>query len=129
MQIIDFIQRSASQFQSPDTLIGYGIPDFTLANNLLSLSEFNVSTKSVMNVFPNPWNNNSALHVLYFSEKTEVITLAVVDILGRTLYSENRSVAGGIYQDITLEPNVSNGTYLVTIYSSKGIYNSKIIKQ
>jgi len=129
MQIIDFIQRSASQFQSPDTLIGYGIPNFTLANNLLSLSEFNVSTSSVMNVFPNPWNTTSKLHVLYFSDKTEVVTLAVVDVLGRTVYSEKQSVAGGIYQDLAIEPNISNGTYLVTIYSSKGIYNSKIIKQ
>jgi hypothetical protein len=82
-----------------------------------------------MNVFPNPWNTTSKLHVLYFSDKTEVVTLAVVDVLGRTVYSEKQSVAGGIYQDLAIEPNISNGTYLVTIYSSKGIYNSKIIKQ
>jgi serine protease AprX len=129
MQIIDFIQRSSSQFQFPDTLIGYGIPNFTLANNLLSLSEFNVSTSSAMNVFPNPWNNNSPLHVLYLSEKTEVITLEIVDVLGRVMYSESRNVSGGIYEDLQIKVDISNGTYLVNIYSSKEVLTSKFIKQ
>ncbi|MBK8416394.1 MAG: S8 family serine peptidase [Bacteroidetes bacterium] len=31
MEIINAIQQSASQFTSPDSLLGYGIPDFPLA--------------------------------------------------------------------------------------------------
>lgn len=33
MDIIRVVKRSASQFSNPDTLLGYGIPNFSLANS------------------------------------------------------------------------------------------------
>ena len=37
MDIIRVVKRSASQFSNPDTLLGYGIPNFSLANSFLDL--------------------------------------------------------------------------------------------
>ncbi|MFH1321484.1 MAG: S8 family serine peptidase [Bacteroidota bacterium] len=36
MQVFDAIQQSASQYQNPDYLLGYGIPFFTAANLIIS---------------------------------------------------------------------------------------------
>jgi hypothetical protein len=50
-EIIKAIRRTASQYHSPDSLIGYGIPDLELADILLAATKPNAGE---IHVFPNP---------------------------------------------------------------------------
>ncbi|MDZ7605892.1 MAG: S8 family serine peptidase [Cyclobacteriaceae bacterium] len=52
MEVIQYLKMSASQAHRPDTLQGYGIPNFTLAFNKAKLNEGGIEEKLV--VFPNP---------------------------------------------------------------------------
>jgi hypothetical protein len=52
MEIRHAIQLSSSQFFSPDSLKGYGIPDFCQSNILLSAQSENAV--NTFHVFPNP---------------------------------------------------------------------------
>lgn len=55
-EIMDFVKRSSDQFQNPDNLKGYGVPDFGLAlEQVLSVAE-NLVHKPI--VYPNPVNSN-----------------------------------------------------------------------
>jgi subtilisin family serine protease len=52
------IEQSASQYSSPDSLLGYGIPDFEKADKYLKVnSTTSLSTKSGWFVYPNPFSN------------------------------------------------------------------------
>ncbi|UYZ60244.1 S8 family peptidase [Hymenobacter latericus] len=67
-QVIEWLQRSASQANRPDNLQGYGIPSFTRAYNLLHPNN-PLSTRSShnpggeMSIFPNPAGRELALQL------------------------------------------------------------------
>lgn len=55
-EVMDFVRQSASQFSTPDDLLGYGIPDLDLARNLaLSIEDQSIET---VKVYPNPVTNS-----------------------------------------------------------------------
>lgn len=51
-EIIQYLKMTSSQSDVPDTLLGYGIPNFSRAFNRIKVTEGEVSNKYV--VFPNP---------------------------------------------------------------------------
>ena len=54
-QIMDAIRESAHQFSAPDSLLGYGIPDFCVANDILNNSAvINESVFDKLQVYPVP---------------------------------------------------------------------------
>ncbi|MBC8084002.1 MAG: S8 family serine peptidase [Hymenobacter sp.] len=61
-QVIRFLQRSGSQYASPDDLLGYGIPNFVLAYNLANpgspLAAANPAAAGKLLVYPNPAKDN-----------------------------------------------------------------------
>jgi serine protease AprX len=69
MQVRNAIIESASQYQNPDTLLGYGIPNFTLADYFLSvLSEEEMGlVQNDVFLFPNPFNENFRLAQIYLN--------------------------------------------------------------
>lgn len=58
-QIKTAIEQSASQFLTPDKRVGYGIPDFKKAYQLLSSPNYvsNSKLESEIILFPNPIND------------------------------------------------------------------------
>ena len=62
-QVINFLQRSGSQYTTPDNLRGYGIPNFVLAYSLANpgvpLATSNqATTNGQLVLYPNPVNGN-----------------------------------------------------------------------
>lgn len=52
------IEQSASQYAKPDTLLGYGIPDFEKADKYLKVnSALSLTVSTNWNVFPNPFSS------------------------------------------------------------------------
>ncbi len=58
MQVKMAIEQSAHQYSKPDSLLGYGIPDFEKADKYLKLnSAQSLISKNSWLVFPNPFND------------------------------------------------------------------------
>ena len=119
-EIIKAIRRTASQYHTPDSLIGYGIPDLELADLLLTASK---PTASRIHVFPNPATQYINL---WFPDTDEAGNYyEIIDVTGRKMqegriYSNNQNQAE-IYVEL-----LAAGTYLILVHTQyermKGIF-------
>lgn len=91
-QLISAIKSSASQSNSPDTLLGFGIPNFAFASMLLSVSEETSITADQILVFPNPAFMSEAVELkLTAAPTTGTLQFRMYDALGRSVYSTTAS--------------------------------------
>src|SRR6185437_7501992 len=74
MQVINAIKQSASQFSTPDSLLGYGIPDFCVADQIL---KGNIGIKSL---------SSNLINTLCGSNDCP-LTVNVYDVAGRLVLS------------------------------------------
>ena len=59
MDLMNAIKATASKSVNPDNLMGWGIPDFLLANNLLTTNLIQISNPiKELKIFPNPFNRH-----------------------------------------------------------------------
>jgi serine protease AprX len=128
MQVRDAIIESASQYQNPDTLLGYGIPDFAIADQILSVlgdSEVEVAPSNV-SLFPNPFSQELSLRI----DLTQISSQAEITVLNYT----GQIVA---QQSIPLENRITqlrgfetlpSGLYVFNILIGKQVYSFKMMR-
>ena len=120
MQVISAIKQSASQFTTPDSLLGYGIPDFCVADQIL---KGNIGIKSL---------SSNLINTLCGSNDCP-LTVNVYDVAGRLVLStqtksSQTNSTDKIIQSLDLS-NISGGLYVVKISSSNGnSYTKKLVK-
>ena len=129
MQIIDAIKESSSQFSNPDSLLGYGIPNFAAAYLMLSgtqISDFD--KQSQVTVFPNPFRD--ILYLCFFSIDTETVDIEIYDINGKSVYAELglQRNTGYNYFSIGQLNAFPNGLYALRIVSNRQIFTRKVLK-
>lgn len=131
MEVIDIIKRSSSQFNAPDTSLGYGIPDVYAAHIFLKTSGFIDIKKGNMRVFPNPFNEN--LNIEYFNEDITIpynLRIELFDLFGKQLmnqfYSEvkNNYKLSSFYQ----LQNINTGMYILRLTADNMTMERKILK-
>jgi WD40 repeat protein len=75
-EIMDAVRQSASQYNNPDTLLGYGIPDYLKADSLLSVPVTTEITMDIRVFLEGPYDgnvmNNGLLEVLPTSQPYDV---------------------------------------------------------
>jgi serine protease AprX len=123
MEVIAAIRQSASQYASPDSLMGYGIPDFCLANQILK------STGGLADNVELQFTGNG-LTVSGLNDCT--LSVDLYDVTGRLLESASASVRYGQRTTISLAAYdaAPAGVYLVKITSDKGYKSArKLAKQ
>lgn len=135
MTIIDAVQKSASQASNPDSLMGYGIPDFS--NAALFLPSDTTDTTGIpelkpdeiINVFPNPFL--STFTILYRADKAKDIQVTVTDMQGKKVLGNTYAVKPGQVNNIVLSglENAAKGQYVVTIKAGKEKYSKKMLKE
>lgn len=119
-QIMQIVRESASQYNTPDNFLGYGIPDLQQALNIgLSISELQIENE-VLFIYPNPASNRLNVN---FTE--DIVTINIVDVLGKlvrkkTLSQSNPSIA---INDLT------SGVYFVKLETSNSSKTIKLIKE
>jgi subtilisin family serine protease len=129
MEILNSIQLSGSMASNPDNQMGYGIPDFGLAN--LILSGFNtdlVSETNDIDIYPNPFYDE--LKIVYNSADTQQISIEILDISGKLVYSKQniKRNSGLNYFKITNLEDLHRGVYFLKISSDVMIVSEKIVK-
>ncbi|QNH64004.1 S8 family serine peptidase [Hymenobacter sediminicola] len=118
-QVISFLQRSGSQFASPDNLLGYGIPNFVTAYNLanpnapLSAADPKVAAGQLF-IYPNPVRNNE----LYL-QLTEAFH-------GKPLRFRFYDARGALVAEQTLAATGTNEVRLTPGPLAKGVYTCDV---
>ena len=101
--------------------------DTVLAEPISSINE--ISNDFAVNLFPNPTTDILNVRIISNSNKTEKITIDLVDALGRTVSSFGENFNGN---SGTFTMNVSaieNGVYFVRMESESGIVTKSFVKK
>ncbi|MFH6768254.1 S8 family serine peptidase [Gaetbulibacter aquiaggeris] len=120
-EIMQLVRESASQFNSPDYFLGYGIPNLQLAlNNALSMKDSEENNLDIK-IFPNPLSN--ILNIAVPSNDNESKGI-FYNILGKKVLEidldKNKSLL-----DLSF---LSSGLYLLKIESQTFSQTFKIVK-
>ena len=117
-EIIQSIRESASQFSAPDTLLGYGIPNF--CTPFAGLVPVNAGTVSI---YPNPAKDQ----ITITGVGSEYANYLLVNELGEVILKGSvHSIDGGMHVNIA---GIANGWYVLKIQSSEAHFLEKVIIQ
>ena len=107
MQIINAIIQSAHLYQTPNDQMGYGIPNYSLANALLL--DVEAIDEVTLDIYPNPVSSNARAY-LYTANHTD-ISYRLVDMQGRVMLQVKNDWS---YALIPIEiPTLSSGVYIL----------------
>ncbi len=128
MQVIDAIRMSASQFSNPDSLLGYGIPDFQQACNILSVPEDGPEPPGILALAgPNPFSGD-LLFTFHPARDLDVV-FTVTDPAGRLVRTLNSKVPGGTETTFRMAGDFAAGMYLLSAVTQESVRTIRILKQ
>ncbi|MDR1182428.1 MAG: S8 family peptidase [Bacteroidales bacterium] len=119
-EIIRAILQSCNHVTLPDTLTGYGIPDYWQAYRILEAS--NLVKKELQIIYPNPVQSTLTIKAYY---PNRLFRVEMIDIMGRPLFSSSYEGNDCISLDISSLPG---GIYVLKIHSDEGIAVKRISK-
>ncbi len=113
MEIIHKIEESAHQYSNPDYFLGYGIPDFGKAANLINTNIVTFAETIIVKVYPNPFSNY--INIESLQNSNEKISAELYNIIGVKLKEVNESKNG--FNKLILDNlgGLSSGMYLLKI--------------
>ena len=126
IEVIQYLKMTASQSDAPDTLIGYGLPNFVRAFNKVKINEGDIVDKFV--IFPNPVTNRRIIYFYIDSLMEESMSeLSFYDLKGAFIQSlevKVKSEFDPIEVDVSfLKP----GSYILNYVCGQEIKKSKLV--
>jgi hypothetical protein len=129
VQVMNAIRESASQYTSPDNLLGYGIPNFCLAKTIVTGLTENKMVANLTKVYPDPFTDN--ITVSFFSSIVQHVNVKMYNTLGQIVSRKECKVAGGGNTLIEMGglQKLSNGIYFAVLTDEQGsVFTSKVVK-
>lgn len=127
MELRDIIIKSASQYDSPDELLGYGIPNYSRAKSIANIENLKKSTTEEVLVFPNPIENEQGFDVLLTKDENTggTYTVQVTDLRGRVVLEQEYT---SNFFRVPLSPSKTPlGNYILKVFNEEGFYHSSRI--
>ena len=124
--ILRAIELSGNQVSHPDSLLGYGIPDFIKAFQHVNVD--NIDNESAVHIYPNPFNE--AFSLSFHSDLARQFDLYMLNSLCQVVYSAHNQKAR-IGDNLVTFPNMAalpNGNYIIRLTGNSIFVNSKVIK-
>jgi subtilisin family serine protease len=127
-QIKTAIEESSSQYNNPDSIMGYGIPDFRKALDIL-YANIRKSSDPVILPFPNPFTQELSFKIFERIDDKKV-NIFIWNIAGEKVLSNEENITGTTTYDIpaTGSEYLKKGIYLVKIVTSVKEYRTIAIK-
>ncbi|WP_439150918.1 S8 family serine peptidase [Winogradskyella sp.] len=119
-EVMDYVRQSASQFSTPDDLLGYGIPDLDAARNIALTIED--QTLVTISVYPNPVTN---VVTISHPEALRDAQISIYNQLGQQVL-QTQSTTNTLRIDIS---HLATGLYHLQVSDTKRTTRFKIIKQ
>ena len=127
IDIIEMIKQSSSQYHNPDTLIGYGLPNFANALSQIG-ADLPYSTIRIKGIYPNPFLDKISLLLIQIAP--EDIFIELYDIQGKMIKQQRYvNLPGGEFE-LTIDNlgDLSQGIYIIKVLSGKNCYVNKLVK-
>ena len=117
MQLQDLIKQYSSQYNSPDSLLGYGIPNFSLSVQQI-ISSALAKDEPIKAVFPTVFSNR--INIIFHNSDTETISTKLINVHGEMILEKNFSTISNNNNLLSLDQlDVAQGMYTLVIQSSK----------
>lgn len=126
MQIAEAIRQTGSRYTNPDDKLGYGIPDFIQAYNILTVIDAFEPGKPLMRVFPNPVRME--VNLVFSDTATGKGRAEVYDLAGKTIVLQDFMIVPGGIQSLTLPEGSPSGMYFLKLTAGNQVVTQKIIK-
>lgn len=126
-ELFQSIERSSSHYSNPDSLTGYGIPDFEQALLILASPDKTKPNLSVT-VFPNPFTENFTIQ--FNQEKGEETDFRLSDVTGKEISSwKFATVKGENYFTSPTLTSLNRGVYILSVYNNSTATSLRVIKK
>ncbi len=128
-EIIRAIQESASQAKAPDSLLGYGLPDYGKAWFLVQgIDPVRLDSESLFGIYPNPCTDK--LTVEFYSHDSQDITIELISTRGEMLYAKKAVVGYTSINRIEINEfqHLTSGVYFLRINTKTGHHLQRVIK-
>ncbi len=128
MQLISAVQQSATQANNPDSLLGYGIPDFTLACLILGGIDPGIANNGDnLIVEGNPFSDVLSFSV--YTNNTQDATIRVIDLLGQTIYESSATLQGITMNKFSINLHPAKGVYMLEVKGENSLMKQKVISR
>ena len=127
---MDAIRQSGTQYLHPDSLLGYGIPNFCLALDIVTGFTENKIVTNLTKVYPDPFTDN--ITVSFFSSIVQNVNVKMYNTLGQIVNQKTWKVAAGGNTLINMSSlqNLPDGIYVVVLTDEKGsVYTAKVVRE
>ncbi|HRH67822.1 MAG TPA: T9SS type A sorting domain-containing protein, partial [Bacteroidia bacterium] len=129
MEVKRAIEQSANYYTTPGDSLGYGIPNFIVADLLLGGTVLDLSSDdNLLSVFPNPFSRN--FEISFYSGTTQTLNLILVNELGQEVSSASAQIQGGKTNSISFPAlsSLQSGIYFVRVISKSKSFLRKVVK-
>lgn len=131
MQIANAIRKSASQYAAPDDMLGYGIPDLVMANNILTVISDPAKPDEAIFIYPNPCRGHFTIDAsqLIKNEMIKDATVELYDITGRKIGTVKANLTASAIVEVDILLNYPSGVYFVRFDTGKMVLTGKITRE
>jgi serine protease AprX len=132
MQVADAIRKSASQYNAPDDMLGYGIPDFVFANNILTIITGPAGDNLAVDIYPNPFTNSFTVDAgkpWSRGAGNTGLTIEITDLSGRTMGTQTADLVNSTKININILQGAPNGLYFVKVRTGDTESVLKVVKE
>jgi subtilisin family serine protease len=135
MELLNLIKRSATKYTAPDTLIGYGIPSYVKAKQVMTLGTDQKFDEPVsiapFTIYPNPIHDG--VMYVFFNQpyNGNRLNFSIHDVCGREVLSGSLNTIDRLQDMVELDifDHVAPGLYVIHIFSGNKIsYIVKVCK-
>lgn len=124
MEIVTSLRKSSDRSLSPDTLYGYGIPDFKAALQKLQ-EEYVFKPSGTPVVSPNPFTDKITVT---FAEDPSTLGIGIFNLNGKLMFSRDYNNFAGRSATLEVFSNFAEGLYILRIRTAKGESVHRIIR-
>ncbi len=119
------IERSASQYTHPDSLLGYGIPNYV---NALVYTQIGVKSEGTFRVYPNPFKD--AFVISFTSNLSGNFEISLISVTGTLILKTKKIIFAGAGNTVKIEDlvTIAPGMYILKISSGSIIEYVRLVK-
>jgi serine protease AprX len=127
LEVMKAVERSAHQYLVPDSLMGYGIPNFAFAHSWLKDTLIKYIDDDFI-VYPNPVKD--LLEIIIFSDKAQTVIIEILDMHGKKIFKRDLIMSKDDYSRIGIPEvqSLNQGLYFISVTKEDKTIFRKFIK-
>jgi len=125
-EIMDAVKRSSDRYTHPDDDFGYGIPDFSLAQQILQVTGH--EPDFLNDLYPNPYSDNFT--IAFYTGQAQQAEVYMENALGQLIWSRQvqSQVNNFTVLNIQNEASLAHGLYFICVKTNNATLVKKLVK-